>query len=107
MPDAEKRAKCYRNVVGPETRPLVELFVRVRPEDIAYVKFIVESYETVGFLRTVDPNGAVLMILVVPDFLADAEGMLASLEKEIAIEQIPRPPDLGDDWLVRALEPTG
>lgn len=89
--------------MGAESRPLIELFVRLRPEDIAYVKFIVESYETVGFLRTVDPAVAVLMILVVPDFLDDALGILASLEREIAIERIPRPADLGDDWLVRAL----
>lgn len=89
----------------PQERHLVELFVRLRPEDIAYVKFVLESYETVGFLRTVDPDAAVLMILVVPDFLEDGLGILESLEREIAIERIPRPADLGDDWLVRALSP--
>ena len=85
---------------------LVEFYVRVRPEDIAYVKFIFESYETVGFLRTVDPREAVLMILVVPDFLDEGLGILDGLEKEIDIERIPRPADLGDDWLVRALSVT-
>lgn len=89
----------------PQDRRLVELFVRVRPQDIAYVKFVLESYETVGFLRTVDPDVATLMILVVPDFLDDGLGILASLEREIELERIDRPPDLGDDWLVRALEP--
>ena len=82
---------------------LVEFYVRVRPEDIAYVKFIFESYETVGFLRTVDPREAVLMILIVPDFLDDGLGILDSLAGEIEMERIPRPADLGDDWLVRAL----
>ena len=86
---------------------LVEFYVRIRPEDIAYVKFIFESYETVGFLRTVDPREAVLMILVVPDFLEDGLGILDSLEREIEMERIPRPADLGDDWLVRALAVEG
>jgi hypothetical protein len=85
---------------------LVEFYVRIRPEDIAYVKFIFESYETVGFLRTVDPKAAVLMILIVPDFLAEGRGILEGLAKEVELERIPRPADLGDDWLVQALSVT-
>jgi len=87
----------------PPRDQLIEVFLRVRPEDIAYVKFIVESYETVGFLRTVDPKIAILMVLIVPDFHGDGLGLLASLENEIELERIPRPADLGDDWLVQAL----
>ncbi|MEA2625697.1 MAG: hypothetical protein QOD06_1742 [Candidatus Binatota bacterium] len=82
---------------------LHEIYLRLRPADIAYVKFVLESYETVGFLRTVDREAAVLVLLIVPDFLADAEGMLASIESEISLERIPRPADVGDDWLVQAL----
>lgn len=90
-------------VLEPPRDQLIELFLRLRPEDIAYVKFILESYEAIGFLRTVDPKVAILMVLIVPDFLADGLGLLASLEKEIELERIPRPADLGDDWLVQAL----
>ncbi|MBM4299859.1 MAG: DUF4911 domain-containing protein, partial [Deltaproteobacteria bacterium] len=33
---------------------LQEIFLEIPPEHIAYVKFIFESYEEVGIIRTVD-----------------------------------------------------
>ncbi|MGH7822083.1 MAG: DUF4911 domain-containing protein, partial [Candidatus Binatia bacterium] len=77
--------------------------IRLRPEDISYVKFIFESYETVGFLRTIDPQAAVLVVLVVPDFAEVGEAILESIAEEIAIERVPGPSHLGDDWLVATI----
>lgn len=82
---------------------LAEFYIRLDPADIAYVKFILESYEAVGFLRTVDPNEAILVVLVVPDFLDDGIRLLESIAREIRMETIPRPAELGDDWLVQTL----
>ena len=84
-------------------RDLVEVYVRLRPEDIAYLKFIFESYETVGFLRTIDPKAATLVVFLVPDFVEVGRGILDAVSREIEIEQIGRPADLGDDWLVGAV----
>lgn len=83
---------------------LIERYVRLAPVDIAYLKFIYESYETVGFLRTIDPNEAILVIYFVPDFADVGDAILESVSREITIERIPKPPDLGDDWLVGAVE---
>ena len=91
-------------------RPASELiahFVRVRPEDISYVKFIFEAHEVVGFLRTVDPKEAILVVLVVPDFAAEGEAILDSIAREIPLVRIAAPTPLGDDWLVAALWPDG
>jgi hypothetical protein len=82
---------------------LHEFFFELRPEDIAYVKFVVESYEFVGLIRTVDRKKAVIVVLVVEDFLADARGMLDGMKKEIGLTEIPRPADVGDDWLMQEL----
>ena len=79
--------------------------MRLAPRDIAYVKFILESYETIGFIRTVDPREAILVVFLVPDFLEDGEKVLESLSREIEMERIPRPADVGDDWLVQAMRP--
>ena len=84
-------------------RDLIEVYVRLRPEDIAYLKFVFESYETVGFLRTVDPKAATLVVFLVPDFAEVGLGILDSVSREIEIERIGRPADLGDDWLVDAV----
>jgi hypothetical protein len=88
------------NVASAELRAV---YVRIAPADIAYLKFIFESYETVGFLRTIDPHAAILVVYVVPDFAETGYAILDAVSGEIAMERIPAPPDLGDDWLVGAV----
>ena len=81
-----------------------QIYLRVRPRDIAYIKFIIESYEFVGIIRTVDRKEAIIVLLVVPDGRELAKQLLVSLADEIPIEEIPRPADLGDDWLLNELD---
>ena len=82
---------------------LHEIYLEIRTEDIAYVKFIFESYEGVGIIRTVDRKKAVIVILVVEDFLTTARSILASLKDEVSLSEITQPADIGDDWLLREL----
>ncbi len=80
-----------------------EIYLEIRPEDIAYVKFIFESYEGVGIVRTVNRKKAVIVLMVVQDFLPTARSILDSLNKEVSINEIPRPAEIGDDWLLNEL----
>lgn len=91
--------------MGKATYPseLVSVYVRLRPRDIAYLKFIFESYETVGFLRTIDPDAATLVVYFVADFADVGFEILESVAREIDLERITAPADLGDDWLVGAV----
>lgn len=73
------------------------------PESIAYLKFVLESYEAVGFLRTIDPRAATLAVFLVPDFAEVGDAILESVAREIPLERIAEPQDLGDDWLVGAV----
>jgi hypothetical protein len=82
---------------------LEPIFLRVAPLDIALVKFLFESYEGVAIVRTVDRRAAVIVALVSRDFLAVARAILDDLHTRIAIEEIPRPAETGDDWLMRLL----
>ncbi len=84
-----------------------ELYLRVRRQDIAYIKFIVESYELLGIIRTVDPEKAVIVLLVLADSLRLAREVLGALGAEVDIEEIPRPAGLGDDWLLGELAALG
>lgn len=85
---------------------LHEIYLEIRPEDIAYVKFIFESYEGVGIIRTVERKKAVIVLLVVEDFLEVARAILASLKNEVSLAEVPKPHDIGDDWLLRELAVT-
>lgn len=82
---------------------LHEIYLEICPEDIAYVKFIFESYEGVGIIRTVDRKKAVIVLMVVEDFLCIARSVLSSFKNEVSLTEIPRPAGIGDDWLLREL----
>jgi hypothetical protein len=75
------------------------IYLRLAPSEIAYVKFVFESYETVAVVRTIDRRAATLVVLVVPDFADAARAAVASLVAEGACEEIPQPPDFDGDWL--------
>ena len=79
------------------------IFMETRPEHIAYVKFILESYEEVGIIRTVNRRTAVLVLLAMPDFVGVARGILASIQRDIPLREIPRPTEAEDDWLMAEL----
>ena len=82
---------------------LEEIYLEIIPEDIAYVKFIFESYEGVGIVRTVDSKKAVIVLLIAGDFLDTARSIVTSLKNEVTVTEIPRPEEIGEDWLMQEL----
>ena len=64
------------------------IYFRVRREDIAYLKFILESYEGMAVLRTTDPHEAVVELMVAPGWEKDVEEVIDGLKKEIPIEPL-------------------
>ena len=82
---------------------LIPIYLEIRPQDIAYIKFILESYEEVGIIRTVERKKAVIVLLAVEDFVETAQAIIKSLQQEITLIEIPPPPNLSDDWLMTEL----
>jgi len=80
------------------------IYLRLAAIDIALVKFLFESYEEVAVVRTIDRHAAVIVVLVCPDFLHVARAILEDLHTRIAMQEIPRPPEDGDDWMMRLLD---
>ena len=79
------------------------IYLELAPADIAYVKFIFESYEEVGIIRTIDNRKAVVVLLAMDDFLAVARKILDSLRRDVALREIARPADTKDDWFMTEL----
>jgi hypothetical protein len=63
-------------------------YFRVRRQDIAYFKFIIESYEGMAVVRTKDPDVAIVELMVAPGWERDLEKVLEGLRMEMAIESI-------------------
>lgn len=82
---------------------LREIYLEIAPEHIAYVKFIFESYEEIGIIRTVDRKKAIIVLLAMTDFVDTARQIIDSLKQDIPLAEIPRPADLTDDWFMLEL----
>ena len=67
-------------------------YFRLRREDIAYFKFIVESYDGMAVVRTKDPHEAIVELMVAPGWEKDLEEVLEGLRKEMIIEPLPSSP---------------
>jgi hypothetical protein len=80
---------------------VVSIYLRVDPSDIGLIKFVIESYEGVAIVRTVDRKAAVIVLLAVPDCLGHVRGILASIADLARWEEVAAPAD-SDDWLMRA-----
>ena len=82
---------------------LQSIYLEVPPEHIAYVKFIFESYEEIGIIRTVERHKAIIVLLAMPDFADIARDILQSIKQDVPLREIPRPADTQDDWLMAEL----
>lgn len=82
---------------------LHDIYLELSPAHIAYVKFIFESYEEVGIIRTVDNKRAIIVLLAMDDFVEHARQILNSLANDIPMREIRRPADMKDDWFMAEL----
>ena len=76
------------------------IYLETPPSNIAYIKFIFESYEEVGIVRTVDRKKAVIVLLAMRDFADTARAILESLQREIPLQEILLPGHMPDDWFM-------
>ena len=73
------------------------IFLSVPREEIAYVKFVFESYEGVAVTRTLDRHAALLAVLVAPDFLPTrARRRRRARVRDPAATRSPRPAGCDD-----------
>ncbi len=63
-------------------------YFRIRRKDIAYFKFIIESYEGMAVVRTVDPSEAIVELMIAPGWEEDADDVLEALRREMPIESL-------------------
>ena len=65
--------------------------LRLHPRDIAYIQFIMEGYEGLATVSTVDPEEARIVISIMSDFIIDVNQILADLGKTITFEDVSSP----------------
>jgi hypothetical protein len=77
------------------------IFIKLPPEHIVTMKFILESYEGLGIIRTLNAERGRLVLIAPSDSMQTLKGLLESLKDEIFVEEIAAPPEVNSDWLMQ------
>jgi hypothetical protein len=67
------------------------LYLRVPRPEIAYIRFVLESYDNLAFMSVLDRFEALLCLTFSPDQEAEVRDMVRSLAREIEIREIQVP----------------
>ena len=63
-------------------------YFKVRHRDMVYLKFILEAYEGMNVMSTVDNVAGIIRIAVMEGFEADMDGLLAELGQQVSMEPV-------------------
>jgi hypothetical protein len=77
---------------NPERRSdavLIRVY-RMPPREIGYVTSLVEAFDGIGLVRTLDRARGVVECWVMADYEADFDGLIESLRAEFPVQRLPR-----------------
>ncbi|HEY5973578.1 MAG TPA: DUF4911 domain-containing protein [Geobacteraceae bacterium] len=74
--------------------PAVTRYFRVDRRDLIYLKSILEAYEGMSTLSTVERQGCIVQLTVPAPFVTDMDCLLDALAQEITLAELP-PPAVG------------
>ncbi|HAY38258.1 MAG TPA: DUF4911 domain-containing protein [Desulfobacteraceae bacterium] len=64
----------------------IKKFLRVDRREICYLKFILEAYDGIATLTTIDAHQGIVMLRIAPGCEGDVEAVLQDLKKDIIID---------------------
>ena len=76
------------------------IFLMLPPENIVFLKAILESYEWLGELRTLDPLRGEVVVMALKSSHDELNRVLESIQDETGHRSIPAPESLAKDWLM-------
>ncbi|MDX9745966.1 MAG: DUF4911 domain-containing protein [Syntrophales bacterium] len=77
------KASCMKNAT------MIVRYYRVDRRDIAAIQFIIEGYEGMAVVTTIDPKPARLQISIIADQQEDFDFLLRDLQSTFPIEEVP------------------
>jgi hypothetical protein len=69
-------------------------YFRVRRNDIAFLRFLLEACDGIAFMLTVEPSQGVVALYVPPGCEAEVEAFMDGLQETMRIEPLPGGPVL-------------
>ena len=67
---------------------MINKLFKLNRHNIAVVQFIIEGYEGMATVSTIDPHTAIIKISIIPDFISEINGLIEALKNKYKIEEI-------------------
>ncbi len=64
-------------------------YFRMNRRDLAYLKFILEGYDNMSLLSTVDAREGIVSLTIPAGFTADMAALVTALQQEIELTELP------------------
>lgn len=63
-------------------------YFKVAHRDMVFLKFILEAYEGMNVMSTVDNKSGIIRIAIMPGFVEDMDALLADLGTQVVMEPV-------------------
>ena len=70
---------------------MLKKYFKLPRKNIAPVQFIIEGYEEMATVTTIDPRAAIIQISIMPDFISDMTDIIEHLKDKYKMEEINLP----------------
>jgi hypothetical protein len=70
---------------------MIKKYFKLKRKDIALVQFIIEGYEEMATVTTIDPHTAIIQISIIPDFIFDMIAIINDLKDKYKMEAVDCP----------------
>jgi hypothetical protein len=67
---------------------MINRYFKVNRRDMVYLKFILEAYEGMNVMSTLDNAAGIIRIAIMPGFEADMDALLAELGRQVSMEAV-------------------
>lgn len=67
---------------------MIKKWFKIKRSRIALVQFIIEGYEGMATVTTIDPYAAIIQVSIMPDFLQEVINLTEDLKSKYNLEEI-------------------
>jgi hypothetical protein len=67
---------------------MIKKWFKIKRNKIALVQFIIEGYEGMATVTTMDPHAAIIQVSIMPEFLQEIIKLMESLKNKYHLEEI-------------------
>jgi hypothetical protein len=75
-------------MINKEREVMIKKYLKLKRKDISLIQFIIEGYEGMATVTTIDPRSAIIQISIIPDFILEMDEVINNLKDEYKMEEI-------------------